>query len=219
MSVCTTASRALATRIAHVLLDENAVQVRPHDPFTWSSGWTAPVYCDNRVLLHSPAARARIQEGFVAYCAEQDALPDVIAGTATAGIPHATLLADRLHTGLAYVRGSAKSHGRRRQVEGRITADTSVLIVEDLVSTGGSALDAVQGVRRLNAPVHGVLAIFSYDFPTARTAFADANCPLHTLTTFKTVARVARDTDRLSPAEYDDLMRWHQAPADWSPAT
>ncbi len=215
---CTTAPRSLAVRIAHVLLDEEAVHVRPTDPFTWSSGWVTPVYCDNRVLLDAPAARARIQEGFVACCATQDELPRVVAGTATAGIPHATLLADRLHTGLAYVRGSAKSHGRRRQVEGRVTANDTVLIVEDLVSTGGSALDAVQGVRRTGASVQGVLAIFSYDFPTARTAFADAHCSLHALTTFETLAQVARDTGRLSSAAYDDVMRWHRAPDDWTPA-
>lgn len=219
MSNCTVAPRTLATRIAHVLLNEEAVQVRPTEPFTWSSGWTAPVYCDNRVLLDSPEARARIQEGFVAYCAEQNERPDVVAGTATAGIPHATLLADRLHTALAYVRGSAKSHGRRRQVEGRVDASKSVLIVEDLVSTGGSALDAVQGVRRTGASVQGVLAIFSYDFPIAHEAFANANCPLHVLTTFETLAQVARDTGRLSPAAYDDVMRWHGAPDNWTPAS
>ncbi|WP_176521787.1 orotate phosphoribosyltransferase [Longimonas halophila] len=219
MSTCTTAPRSLAVRIAHVLLNEEAVQVRPNDPFTWSSGWIAPVYCDNRVLLDAPDARARIQEGFVAYCAEQDDLPRVVAGTATAGIPHATLLADRLHTGLAYVRSSAKSHGRRRQVEGRVAATDSVIIVEDLVSTGGSALDAVHGVRRTGASVQGVLAIFSYDFPTAREAFADADCSLHALTTFETLAQVARDTGRLSSAAYDDVMRWHRAPSDWTPTT
>ena len=219
MPTCTVASRTLATRIAHVLLNEEAVQVRPSNPFTWSSGWTAPVYCDNRVLLDAPSARARIQEGFVAFCAEQEEPPDVVAGTATAGIPHATLLADRLCTGLAYVRGSAKSHGRRRQVEGRVSADQSVLVVEDLISTGGSALDAVQGVRRTGASVQGVLAIFSYDFPAAREAFAKANCPLHVLTTFEVVAQVARDTERLSPAQHDDLMRWHRAPDSWTPTS
>lgn len=218
MSACTTAPPALATRIAHVLLDEDAVTVRPDDPFTWSSGQVAPVYCDNRVLLDAPDARARIQEGFVAHCAAQAALPTVVAGTATAGIPHATLLADRLHTGLAYVRGAAKAHGRHRQVEGRVTADDTVLVVEDLVSTGGSALDAVRAVRRTGASVQGVLAIFAYDFPDTRTAFADADCPLHVLTTFATVVQTARDAGHLTSNQYDALMRWHAAPDDWSPA-
>lgn len=215
---CTTAPPVLAERIAHVLLNQEAVRVQPADPFTWSSGWTAPVYCDNRLLLSTPGARNAVQQGFLAYCAGLPARPDVIAGTATAGIPHATLLADRLGTALAYVRGSAKTHGRRRQVEGRVNSSTETLVVEDLVSTGASALDAVKAVRDRKAPVIGVLAIFSYDFPEAHEAFAEAQCALHALTTFQTVARVARDTGRLSTTEYDDLIRWHSAPDSWSPA-
>lgn len=212
----TTADAPDADRIAELLLHHQAVQVRPRDPFTWSSGRVAPIYCDNRLLLSNATARNTVQRGFVKHCIAASWQPDVVAGTATAGIPHATSLADRLGTGLAYVRSAAKAHGRQRRIEGRIPDDASVLVVEDLVATGGSALDAVQAVRNAGGHVLGVLAIFAYDFDATRTAFADAQCPLHVLTTFPTVADVAVSSGRLDADARQLLADWHQAPADWA---
>ena len=214
----TTAATPDATRIAKLLLHHKAVQVRPHDPFTWSSGRIAPIYCDNRLLLADAEARNAVQRGFVQHCLAASWQPDVIAGTATAGIPHATSLADRFGVGLAYVRGSAKAHGQQRRIEGGVPEGASVLVVEDLVATGGSALDAVQAVRKARADVLGVLAIFAYDFPATRTAFADAECPLHVLTTFPTVADVAVSSGRLDAEARKQLADWHRAPTDWAPA-
>ena len=205
------AARALAAD----LLDIEAVLLRPEAPFTWSSGLQSPIYCDNRLTMAHPRIRRAIRDGFAA-CIEAHGLSfDVIAGTATAGIPHAAWLAERLGAPMAYIRSSAKGHGRENQIEGRIAAGQQVLVIEDLVSTGGSALDAVAAVRAAGAEVPAVLAIFSYGLDAAAEAFAEAHVPLHTLTDFPTLLQVAVARGALSEDELSTLQNWRRDPEGW----
>ena len=205
------AARALAAD----LLDIEAVLLRPEAPFTWSSGMQSPIYCDNRLTMAHPRIRRAIRDGFAA-CIEAHGLSfDVIAGTATAGIPHAAWLAERLGAPMAYIRSSAKGHGRENQIEGRIAAGQQVLVIEDLVSTGGSALDAAAAVRAAGAEVPAVLAIFSYGLGAAAEAFAEAHVPLHTLTDFPTLLQVAVARGALSEDELSTLQNWRRDPEGW----
>jgi orotate phosphoribosyltransferase len=205
-----------ATALAHDLLEIGAVALRPDEPFTWASGRRSPVYTDNRLTLAYPAVRARIAEAFAALVDGEGLEPDVIAGTATAGIPHATLLAETLGLPLAYVRSSAKAHGRGNQIEGRVEAGQRVVVVEDLVSTGGSALAAAEAVRAAGAEPVAVVAVFSYGLDAAGDAFRKAGVPLHVLTTYDQLAEVAADTGALAPESLDVLRAWRENPSAWS---
>ena len=208
--------RDAASTIAHDLLEIGAVALRPDRPFTWASGRKSPVYTDNRLTLAYPAVRARIAAAF-AEVTEGEALePDVIAGTATAGIPHAALLAERLGLPLAYVRSSAKAHGKGNQIEGRVEAGQRVVIVEDLVSTGGSALAAAEAVRAAGAEPVAVVAVFSYGLDAAQDAFREAGVPLHVLTTYDQLAEVAAETGALAPEHLAVLQAWRRDPSGWS---
>jgi orotate phosphoribosyltransferase len=207
---------ALARALAADLLAIEAVLLRPDDPFTWASGLRAPIYCDNRLTLAHPPVRTRITDGFRQTLVRAGLAPDVVAGTATAGIPHAAWLAGRLGAPMAYVRGAAKGHGRENRIEGRVAAGDAVVLVEDLVSTGGSALDAVAALREAGAAVAAVVAIFSYGFDAAHARFADAGVPLHVLTTFPTLVDVAADAGALDPDARRTLARWHADPKAWS---
>lgn len=209
-----------ARTIASGLLEIDAVALRPHDPFTWSSGLRAPIYCDNRRTLAHPPLRRAIAEGFARIIQEQegdDAL--MVAGTATAGIPHAAWLAERLDAPMAYIRSEAKGHGQGRRIEGaRPTPDQEVLVVEDLISTGSSALDAVSAVREQGATVRAVLAIFSYGLDVAAEAFDAADVPRHVLTTFPVLLDVAREQGDLSEDARAVLEDWRTDPEAWSQA-
>lgn len=206
----------LSRRLAEALLDIGAVALAPDDPFTWTSGLRSPVYCDNRLTLGFPRVRRLITDGFAAYITDRELAPDVVAGTATAGIPHAAWLADRLDLPMAYVRSKPKAHGRGNQIEGRVEAGQRVVLIEDLVSTGGSSLEAVAGLRAAQADVVAVLAIFSYGFPKATARFAEADVPLHVLTTFDTLLDVARTQGHLADAALDHLRAWRHNPQAWS---
>lgn len=208
--------KALSRQLAADLLSIGAVALRPEDPFTWSSGLKAPLYCDNRLTLAYPSVRARIAEGFAADLHRHSLHPQVIAGTATAGIPHAAWLADRLDLPMAYVRAQAKAHGRGNQIEGRIEPGQSVVVVEDLVSTGGSSLAAVEAVRSTGAEVLAVLAIFSYGLPAAAEAFTGDGVPLYPLTDLEVLLDVAREQERLSPEALEALRTWQQDPEGWA---
>ncbi len=205
-----------ARRIADDLLTIEAVALAPDEPFTWSSGLRAPIYCDNRLTLAHPRIRRGITQGFEHLVEAQQLAPDVIAGTATAGIPHAAWLADRLNRPMAYVRSERKEHGRKNQIEGRVAAGQRVVVIEDLISTGGSALGAVRALRKAGAVVPAVLAIFTYELDAAASAFAEAEVPLTTLTTFSVLRDVARDTGRLSDDAVRSLDAWRDDPAGWS---
>jgi orotate phosphoribosyltransferase len=205
--------------LAASLLEIGAVVLRPSNPFTWASGLESPIYCDNRMTLGHPDLRAAICAGFAAMSANYTF--SRVAGTATAGIPHAAWLADALDLPMCYVRSGAKKHGRGNQIEGPLDKGDSVLLIEDLVSTGMSSLAAVHALQDAGATVPAVLAIFSYGIPMSRTAFRDANMPLHTLTTFQHLLEAAEHLSGprdLGEGEIDSLRRWHRDPKAWSDA-
>jgi orotate phosphoribosyltransferase len=211
-------TRVLPQTLAADLLRIKAVGFSPDAPFTWASGLKSPVYCDNRLTLAWPDVRARIAAGFGALIQAAGWQPEVIIGTATAGIPHAAWLADRLQLPMAYVRSKPKDHGRGNQIEGRVEAGQQGVIVEDLVSTGMSSLAVVQAVREAGVAVLGVVAIFSYDLPVARQAFAAAQVPLRPLLTFADLLSVAQAEALLSPDALASLQAWHADPQAWSDA-
>ena len=204
------------TAVARDLLRLGAVLLRPGSPFTWASGLRSPIYCDNRLTLSDPAARRRLTDAFAALLDREDLVPDVVAGTATAGIPHATLLADRLEKPLVYVRSQAKGHGRGNMIEGRLKEGARVVLVEDLVSTGGSSLAAAEALRDAGADVLAVVAIFSYGLDAAAEAFAEAGVPLFTLSDYGALLDVAHTEGSLDDEAFAALRAWRDDPQAWS---
>ncbi len=202
--------------VARDLLRIGAVELRPSDPFTWASGLRSPIYCDNRLTLSEPAVRRRLTDGFAALVEAHDLAPDVVAGTATAGIPHAAWLADRLGLPMVYVRASAKGHGRGNQIEGRLPEDARVVLIEDLVSTGGSSLAAVAALRAAGAEVVATLAVFSYAFDRAADAFRAAGVPLYTLTDYPALLGAATEAGAVTEADLATLRAWREDPQAWS---
>lgn len=205
----------IATEVAKNLLQIKAIKLSPQTPFTWASGLKSPIYCDNRTLLSYPDIRNMVVRGMV----EKSSLfPDfdAIAGVATAGIPHGALLADRLNLPFVYVRAKAKDHGRQNLIEGELKPGQKVLVVEDLISTGGSSLQAVEAIRKENCTVVGVLAIFSYEFASAQLAFQQANCLLETLSDYSTLTKVAVESAYVGAEDQETLRQWRQDPKQWS---
>jgi orotate phosphoribosyltransferase len=204
----------LSENIAHNLLQINAVKLSPQNPFTWASGIKSPIYCDNRITLSFPAVRDMIINGFVEKSKAFEPF-DIVAGVATAGIPHGALLADRLAKPFIYVREKAKSHGRQNQIEGLITEGVRVLVIEDLISTGGSSLKAVEALREAGCVVVGILAIFTYGFDKATAVFKGANCPFDTLSDYDTLIAQAIDNQYVMPEALATLSAWRQSPETW----
>lgn len=201
-------------QIAEALLQIEAVTLSPTEPYTWSSGLKSPIYCDNRLTLSFPNVRQVIVDGLVKSVNPTEV--DVIAGTATAGIPHGALLADRLGLPFIYVRSSAKGHGKGNQIEGRFEAGARVLVIEDLLSTGMSSIDAAQAIREAGGHVTGIQAIFSYGLPVLEKNLADANLSATSLTTFSELIEVAENTGVLNRSELDSLRDWQEDPRAWS---
>ncbi|MEL7163085.1 MAG: orotate phosphoribosyltransferase, partial [Bacteroidota bacterium] len=199
------------------LLEAGAVKLQPQSPFTWASGLRSPIYCDNRVLLSYPAIRREVVTELVGAAGSFGEL-DGIAGVATAGIPHGALLADRLDLPFVYIRSKAKEHGRRNQIEGRVEPGKRYLVVEDLISTGGSSLKAIDALRAAGAEIAGAVAIFSYEFPAAARAFSQADVPLATLSSYPTLLQEAAATGDISQADADALTTWREDPRAWSEA-
>lgn len=208
---------SLAETVARDLLQIGAVALRPDAPFTWASGRLSPVYTDNRLTLSHPTVRSRIVDGFASLARGLDRV-EAVSGTATAGIAHGALLADRLGAPFSYVRSSAKGHGKGNRIEGRVEAGQRVVVVEDLVSTGGSVLSAAEAIREAGAEPVAALAVFTYGFPEADRAFDAAGLPLHTLTDFETLARVAGETGALGDDAWSVLRGWRDDPVAWSVA-
>lgn len=200
--------------LASGLLDAGAVRLNPSNPFTWASGMKAPIYCDNRQLLGFPELRSSIVETLAERASEKQ--PTLIAGTSTAGIPWAALVADRLKLPLSYVRPEPKKHGMGRQVEGPNTKDQRVVLLEDLISTGGSSLKCVEGLRAEGAEVLEILALFSYGLPLADMAFREAGVPLRVLTSFEELAQKAQDKGILQNDDRLSLMEWRKDTSVWS---
>ncbi len=182
----------LATEIASHLLDIKAVHLRPEKPFTWASGIKSPIYTDNRITLSYPETRNLIEDGFVQRIEEEFPEVEVIAGTATAGIPHGAIIADRMNLPFAYIRSKPKEHGVGNQLEGRIVKGQKMVVIEDLISTGGSVLDAVAAAEREGADVIGVVAIFTYELPKAERNFDNAGVRLVTLSNYSELIKVAK---------------------------
>ncbi len=206
-------SDKMASKIAKTLLKLDAVVLRPSKPFVWASGIRSPIYCDNRLLLSHPEARDRVMEGFLKLV---KALKfDAVAGIATAGIPHAAILADRLGMPMLYVRTSPKAHGKGNRIEGQIRKGDRVLVVEDLVSTGQSSLEAVRALRQAGLKADDCVAIFTYGFPFAKNAFQRDRCRLHTLTDLKTLLDEAEKGGRLSPQDRGLVEKFAKNPQNW----
>ena len=211
-----------SSQIAEALLDINAVKLSPQEPFTWSSGMKSPIYCDNRIALSYPKVRSLIIDGFedkVKSLEVSGKLPSdlIVAGVATAGIPHGALLANRLNIPFIYVRSKPKAHGRQNQIEGELRPGAKVLVIEDLISTGGSSLEAVEALRQAGAQVVTVLAIFSYDFQVAVNNFEKANCSFFTLSTYQDLIEVAIRKAFITIEDQEMLMSWREHPRDWKP--
>ncbi|MEM0994708.1 MAG: orotate phosphoribosyltransferase [Bacteroidota bacterium] len=206
--------QAYATTVATHLLQINAIKLSPQNPFTWASGIQSPIYCDNRITLSYPEVRQVILEGFKALSESFEPF-DAISGVATAGIPHAMLLAHELGLPFSYVRSKPKEHGRKNQIEGKIEAGQRILMIEDLISTGGSSLKAVEAVRESGAIVVGVLAIFTYGFQQAADAFEASNCPFATLSNYETLLQTAVAKDYISTADLTQLNAWNRDPSAW----
>lgn len=201
--------------LASKLLETGAVRIQPESPFTWASGLRSPIYCDNRILLSYPEIRTGLVDLMVKVIKDFQ-LFDTVAGVATAGIPVGVLLADRLKMPFAYVRSKPKEHGRQNLIEGRISPDANVLVIEDLISTGMSSLQAVEAIRQIPASVVGVLAIFQYGLPKANSAFREAGCPFHTLTDFQTIIEVAAEKQIIEHEHLELLSGWSADPQAWS---
>jgi orotate phosphoribosyltransferase len=201
--------------LASKLLETGAVRIQPDNPFTWASGMRSPIYCDNRVLLSYPEIRTGLIDLMVKVIKDFEFF-DTIAGVATAGIPAGAILADRLKLPFAYVRSKPKDHGRQNLIEGSIRENAKVLVVEDLISTGMSSLQAVEAIRQIPAEVAGVIAIFQYGLPKAKKAFEEARCPYMTLTDYQTIIRVAADQKLIEPHHLDLLSQWATDPQAWS---
>lgn len=206
----------LEESIASILLRIGAVSLRPSVPYTWASGLRSPIYCDNRLLLGYPPERRTVIRGFATLLDEHGLTPDLIAGTATAGIPHAAWLAHEKDLPMVYVRPEAKKHGQGNRIEGPVRAGQSVILLEDLISTGASSRGAAATLQQAGLYVQAVLAIFSYGFEEARKAFASIQTPYHTLTTFDTLLRVAIRQGRLKHQELKTLETWRADPVAWS---
>jgi len=202
--------------IARILLDLKAVSLRIDPPFTWTSGRLSPIYCDNRLIMSDPESRKTIAREFRDLIVEKGHRPDVIAGTATAGIPHAAWLADLMELPMVYVRGAAKGHGKQNRIEGRLDPGSTVVLIEDLISTGGSSVSAAEGLKEAGADVLAVAAIFTYGLEVAQKTFNDAGVSLYTLTSFGVLVEEAMRGGRLSEADINTLSEWQKDPVLWS---
>jgi orotate phosphoribosyltransferase len=205
-------SEELARDIASGLLEIGAVELRPDSPFTWSSGWKSPIYCDNRLVLGHPGLRNLVVTGFEVAMKKWFKSADSISGAATGGIAHAALLADRLHLPMSYVRGSAKGHGQGKRVEGFIRPGTRTVVIEDTISTGASAYSAANGLREEKLEVLGVLSIFSYDFAVAMARAEEERLKVVHLLNYDTLIAVAQEKGVIRPEDVERLLAWRATP-------
>lgn len=202
-------------KIAEYLLQIKAIKLQPENPFTWASGWKSPIYCDNRKTLSYPVVRTFIRQQFVETIKKEFGKPDVIAGVATGGIAQGALVAQELGLPFVYVRSEAKKHGMTNMIEGVIEAGQSVVVIEDLISTGGSSLKAVEALREAGAVVKGMVAIFTYDFKTAEDNFEAAKCQLITLSDYNILMDEALKNNYITEKDVDSLKKWREAPDKW----
>lgn len=204
-----------ASKVAQFLLQAQAVKLQPNTPFTWASGWKSPIYCDNRVTLSYPNIRTYIRQQLAKVILEKFGKPDVIAGVATGAIAQGALVAEELGLPFIYIRSAPKDHGLSNLIEGRLGKGQSVIVVEDLISTGGSSLKAVEAIRKAEAEVKGMVAIFSYGFSVATDAFKKAKCPLITLSDYNQMIKTALDGNLILEKDLIELKKWRDNPSEW----
>lgn len=209
-------NNVVARDMAEFLLEIKAVILNATEPFTWASGIKSPIYCDNRKTLSHPKVRNFIKTSFSDLIDDEFGDTDVIAGVATAGIPHGALVADVLNLPFVYVRDKPKGHGLENQIEGKLEPGQRVFVIEDLISTGGSSLKAVEALRSAGAEVVGLGAIFTYGFPQAQEAFDKANCKAVTLTNYDTLLDIALRNNYIKQEELDTLKAWKENPQVWN---
>ncbi|MCA0428999.1 MAG: orotate phosphoribosyltransferase [Bacteroidetes bacterium] len=207
-----------ALKVAEFLLQIKAIKLQPENPFTWASGWKSPIYCDNRKTLSYPQIRTYIRQQFVETINKHFAKPDVIAGVATGGIAQGALVAQEMGLPFVYVRSEAKKHGLTNMIEGDIESGQSVVVIEDLISTGGSSLKAVNALRERGCVVKGMAAIFTYGFDEANKNFKEAKCTLKTLSDYTTLIDAAVKKNFISENVVDSLTKWRENPAEWGTA-
>ena len=204
----------VSAELAQKLLQIKAIKLSPSEPFTWASGIKSPIYCDNRVTLSYPEIRTFVKIA-LSTLSEQLEDYDTVAGVATAGIAHGALIADYIKKPLIYVRSKAKDHGRENLIEGDFSRAKKVLVVEDLISTGGSSIQAVEALRAEGIEVVGVIALFSYEFEKAKKNFEAANCPYLTVSGYRTMLTQAKKTNYITDEEYATLQDWSKDPSGW----
>jgi orotate phosphoribosyltransferase len=204
-----------AEKTAEFLLQINAIKLNPKNPFLWASGWQSPIYCDNRIILSFPAIRNYLRVEFAKQVEAIYGKPDVIAGVATGAIGIGILVAEELGVPFVYVRPEPKKHGRQNQVEGFLQRGQSVVVIEDLISTGNSSLQAVEALKEAGATVKGMLAIFSYGFDVATENFKNAAVDLHTLSNYETLLELSVAKEYISEEEQITLKEWRKNPSAW----
>lgn len=204
-----------AKKTAEVLLHINAIKLSPNAPFSWASGWKSPIYCDNRLVMSYPTIRNYIKSELAKNIENLYGKPDVIAGVATGAIGIGAIVADNLGLPFVYVRPEAKKHGRQNQIEGRLEKGQSVVVVEDLISTGKSSLNAVEALKSASVNVKGMAAIFTYGFERSKTNFAEKNIELHTLSNYEALLEQALDTGFINDKELNVLSQWNSNPSEW----
>ena len=205
----------IAEKVASILLETKAVKLNPSQPYKWSSGWNSPIYCDNRVTLSFPKSRTFIKEALAEAIQIHFPEANCIAGVATAGIAQGALIAETLNLPFAYVRPEPKKHGMGNQIEGRIETGAKIVVVEDLISTGGSSLKVVDALREQGYEVVGMIAIFTYGFPLATQNFGAKNLKLVTLSNYETLIEIASQQNYIEETDKETLAQWRNSPETW----
>ena len=203
-------------RVAKALLDIHAVTLNPDQPFTWASGLKSPIYTDNRLTISYPEVRQAIFNGMVEQIKLHFSEADVIAGTATAGIPHAAWVAQNMELPMIYVRTKPKDHGQGKQIEGVLKEGQKVVVIDDLISTGGSVLNAVRAVNNAGGKVIGVVSVFTYDLPAAEQNFMANGLKYYSVTDYMTLIKVAKENNQISADHLKSLQEWRKDPLSWS---
>jgi len=206
-----------AAKVAEFLLQINAVKLQPDNPFKWAAGWNSPIYCDNRKILGHPNIRNYIKDEFIDMINQLDTMPTCISGVATGGIAIGALVAESLNLPFCYVRASAKAHGLNNKIEGDLSTDQSVFVIEDLISSGKSSLDAVSALKNFGVNVIGLGAIFTYGFEHAEQNFNNAKCKFKTLTDYESLLKIAVEKQYIKQSDLSTLNQWRKSPSNWNP--
>lgn len=203
-------------RIAEKLLQIKAVKLQPNDPFTWASGWKSPIYCDNRKILSYPHIRDFVKSELSNMVFTEFPEAEVIAGVATAGIPHGALVADLLKMPFVYVRSKPKAHGMGNQIEGHLEPNKKVLVIEDLISTGKSSMEAIVALKEAGAQIEGLCSVFNYGFDVAKELFEKNNIPVGSLSNYNALLEVALEQKIIAGSDMEILQTWRENPSEWN---